>query len=328
MRRLLAAVFCCLFASGACAAEFVFRYGHTQAEQHPRSQSMLFFKRELEARSGGRIQADVYFSGVLGTEREVMDMVTTGALQGTRGAFFVDANPKYAIFMLPFLTQNWEQARRLMYSEFTARINADAAARGFHIPACGISQGFRAHTNNVRPLRAPEDFKGMRLRVPPLEVFVRTASAFGANPQNIPFTETYQAIRTGVVDGQDNPPSNIWDYKIHEVQKYLSISNYATGPDPLIVNLQWYEGLPGELRGIFDETARAMIRYSDDINQRSEQDYIDKLARTMEVTYVDEANLNAFAELAKPVYQHFIDKGVFTWDDVEEARRIARGEAE
>ena len=314
----------CISSAGAYAqSTYLFRYAHSQPEPHPRSVSMQFFERELEDRSAGRIEVDVYFSGVLGTERELMDMVTTGALQGTRGAFFTDANPRYTIFMMPFLVQNWEQARRLMYSDFTREINAGAAANGFHIPASGISQGFRAHTNNVRPIASPDDLKGLKMRVPPQEVYLLTAQAFGSNPQDIPYSEAYQAISTGVVDGQDNAPSNIWDYKVHEVQQYLTITNYATGPDPMIVNLAWYEELPPDLREVFDQVSVETIMLSDDMNERSEQDYISRLSQVLETTVVDAQGLAAFAELALPVYEHFIDKGVFSREDVERARRIA-----
>lgn len=327
MRFLFGTWFLCLSCADVCAqAPYLFRYAHSQPEPHPRSVSMQFFERELEQRSGGRIEVDVYFSGVLGTERELMDMVTTGALQGTRGAFFADANPRYTIFMMPFLVQDWEQARRLMYSDFTREINAGAAANGFHIPASGISQGFRAHTNNVRPIASPDDLRGLKMRVPPQEVFLLTAQAFGANPQDIPYSEAYQAIRTGVVDGQDNAPSNIWDYKVYEVQKYLSITNYATGPDPMIVNLAWYEELPPDLKEVFDQVSAETIRFSDDMNEQSEQDYIERLSGVLETTIVDAQGLEEFAELARPVYRHFIDRGVFSWDDVQRARRIARGE--
>ena len=324
MRFIFGVWFSCIFCAGAYAqTTYLFRYAHSQPEPHPRSVSMQFFERELEHRSAGRIEVDVYFSGVLGTERELMDMVTTGALQGTRGAFFTDANPRYTIFMMPFLVQNWEQARRLMYSDFTREINAGAAANGFHIPASGISQGFRAHTNNVRPIASPDDLKGLKMRVPPQEVYLLTAQAFGSNPQDIPYSEAYQAISTGVVDGQDNAPSNIWDYKVHEVQKYLTITNYATGPDPMIVNLAWYEELPPDLREVFDQVSVETIRFSDDMNERSEQDYISRLSQVLETTVVDAQGLAAFAELARPVYEHFIDKGVFSREDVERARRIA-----
>ncbi len=254
-------------------------------------------------------------------------MVATGILQGTRGGLFPDANPKYNLFLLPFLVEDWDQALRLIYSDFTARINREARANGFHIPACGISQGFRAHTTSVRPIRSPSDFVGLKLRIPPLEVYIVTAQAFGANPQEIPFIEVYQAIKTGVIDGQDNALSNIWDTKIYEVQKYMSVTNYSTGPDPLIVNLDWYEALPEELQVLFDQVAVEAIRYSDRLNRESEADYIKRLSDKLEVNYVTVEALQQFREKTQAVYEHFVKKGYFTWEEIEEARRVARGEA-
>ena len=250
---LLAALF--LGGCGSSSQQIVFKYGNEQPEAALRSQSMLFFKKELEKRSEGRIRVELFFGGVLGNERELMDLVATGAFQGTRGGFFADANPKFNLFTLPFLVEDWDQAIRLMNSPFMAAVNKGARERGFHIPATGVSQGFRAHTNNKHPIRSPEDLKGLKMRVPSQEVYVQTAKAFGANPQEIPYIEVYQALQTGVVDGQDNAPANIWDFKVHEVSKYLTISNYATGPDPFMVNLSWFESLPEDLQTLFDEVA-------------------------------------------------------------------------
>ena len=108
------------------------------------------------------------------------------------------------------------------------------------------------------------------MRVPPQDVFVQTALAFGANPQEIAAVEVYQALQTGRVDGQDNAASNIWDYKIHEVSEFMTVTNYATGPDPFFVNLEWYESLPDDLRRIFDTVAREAIALSDKLNREKE----------------------------------------------------------
>ena len=210
---LLLAALCCT----RDTPTYNFRYANSQPPSHPRSKSMVFFEEELEKRTGGRIQVETYFSGVLGIERDVMDMVATGVLQGTRGGLYVDANIKYSIFELPFLVEDWDQALRLVNSDFTARLNAEGRRNGYHVPACGISQGFRAHTTSVRPIRDPEDFRGLKLRVPPQEPNVILTTVLGANPQEIPFTEVYQAAKTGVIDGQDNAPSNLWELRVHEV---------------------------------------------------------------------------------------------------------------
>ncbi len=315
-----------LLACSPADDHYLFRYGHSQPAQAPRSQSMVFFENELEARTDGKIQVENYFSATLGSEREMMDMVATGALQGTRGGLFADANPKFVIFMLPFLVSDWDQATRLLNSDLTKRINEGARLRGFHIPATGISQGFRAHTNNVRPINTAGDLAGLKMRVPPQEIYVLTAQALGSSPQEMPVSEVYSALKTGVLDGQDNPPSNIWDYKFFEVQKFMTITNYATGPDPFIVDLNWYERLPTDLKKIFDEVAIEAIAFSDKLNRESEQDYISRLEQEMEINYVGEDDLDLFRQLTDPVVRDFIERGVFTDEDLRIAREVARGE--
>ncbi len=319
-----------MFVLSACNARqdaHVFRYGHSQSAAATRSESMRYFERELEQRSNGRIQVENFFSGVLGNEREMMDMVATGVLQGTRGGLFADANPKYVIFMLPFLVEDWDQALALVESEFADRINQGARSNGFHIPAVGISQGFRAHTNDVRPIQSPADFRGLKMRVPPQLVYVRTAEIFGASPQEMPASEIYGALRTGVLDGQDNPPANIWDYKLHEVQRYMTITHYATGPDPFIVDLDWYEGLPDDLKTLFDAIAVETMRHSDQLNREAELAMIAELATVLEINYVSGEELLPFQELSQQVYDYFVDSGVVSADEIREASRAARGDA-
>ena len=252
---LLAVVLLFFISCGDKNSDYVFKYSNEQPESAIRSQSMLYFKEKLEKETNGKIRVELFFGGILGNERELMDLVSTGALQSTRGGFFNDANSKYNLLTLPFLIADWDQAQRLVSSSFMDSINDGAKANGFHIPATGISQGFRAHTNNKKPILHPRDFKGLKMRVPMQEVFIQTAKAFGSNPQELAAIDIYQALQTGVIDGQDNPPSNIWDFKMHEVSKYLTVTNYATGPDPFIVNLDWYNKLPPDLQKIFNRVA-------------------------------------------------------------------------
>ena len=325
MKSLILCFAVLLVGCGSPSGENVFRYGHSQPPQSPRSQSMLFFEEELEARSGGRIRVENYFSGTLGSEREMMDMVATGVLQGTRGGLFADANPKFVVFMLPFLIENWDQAIRLVNSDFTAEINRGARDQGFHVPATGISQGFRAHTNNVRPIESPADLRDLKMRVPPQEIYVLTARAFGASPQELPASDIYSALKTGVLDGQDNPPSNIWDYRIHEVQEYMTITHYSTGPDPFMVSLDWYENLDTDLQELFDVVASEAIVYSDELNRRSEVTYIERLRDELSINVLNPDQQKAFRALVSPVYEHFIKSGVLTDSDITRARNIAEG---
>ena len=303
---------------------YVFKYSNEQPETAIRSQSMLFFKERLEKESDGKIKVDLFFSGVLGNERELMDLVSTGALQGTRGGFFNDVNPKFNLLTLPFLVSNWDEASNLVNSSLMETINAGSRTNGFHVPATGISQGFRAHTNNKKPILTPRDFKGLKMRVPMQEVFIQTARAFGANPQELAAIDIYQALQTGVIDGQDNPPSNIWDFKMYEVSKFLTVTNYATGPDPFIVNLKWYNTLPPDLKIVFDRVAKEAISKSDQMNREKESEYLNMLSKHLKINYISGKDLIPFQEAVKPVYNYFINKGMFTMAEIEEAQKIAK----
>ncbi len=315
-----------IFLSSACASstddQIVFKYANEQPEAALRSQSMLFFKEELEKRTEGKIKVDLFFSGVLGKERELMDLVATGALQGTRGGYYSDANPKYQLFQLPFIIDNWDKALCVVGSNFMARLNEEARANGFHVPATGISQGFRAHTTSDKPIQHPDDLAGLKLRVPSQEVYIQTALAFKANPQEIPYIDVYQAMQTGVVDAQDNAPANIWDFKVYEVSNYLTISNYATGPDPFLVNLSWYEALPDGLKSIFDAVAVDAMALSDRNNREKEQEYIESLSAHLEVNFIEGDDLDPFKEAVKPVYDYFVKQGIITIEDLERVRAI------
>ncbi len=313
-----------LISGPVLAADFVFKYGNSQPDFDARSQSMAFFEKELEKRSGGRIDVQNYFGAVLGNEREMMDQVTTGLLQATRGGFFSEASPKFSILQLPFLVANWEEAICVARSDWMKQIQAEASKGAYHIPATGISQGFRAHTNNVRPLTTPADLVGLKMRVPGQEVYIETSKALGASPQSMPFSETYQAFKTGVVDGQDNPPANIAAMKIQEVQKYMSITNYSTGPDPLIVNKAWYEKLPADLQKVFDEVAVEALAHSDKAYQEGEADLIKELGKSMKINYVEGAELAKFAAATQPIHELFVKKGDFTQADIDGAKAAAK----
>ncbi len=309
-------------AAAPVAAEdtILFRYANAQNASDPRSVSMEFFKQELEKRTAGRIRVENYFGGILGTEREMADAVAIGALQGTRGGMFEDASVKFNIVLLPYLVESWEEAVCLARSEWMMEVAAEGRERGFHIPAVGISQGFRAHGSKKRAIRTVEDFDGLKIRVPGAqEVFHRTENALGANPQGIAQAETYAALRTGVVDGTTAPPSDLWDRRQYEVLDSITIDTHATGPDPLMVNLAWYQRLPADLRRTFDEVARETLAHSDELYSKSEDDIITKLSEHVEIIHPAPNVRDQMRARTKPVYDFFVDRGDYGWDDIDAA---------
>ncbi len=303
---------------------YVFKYAHTQSPSHPRSVSMDFFKEQIEKASNGRIQVELYYNGVLGKEAEVLDMVKIGTVQGSRGGLFERANKKFLIYTLPFMFENTDQVLTVMNSEFGDKVNAGALDNGLYIPATGVAGGFRNITNNVRPITTVEDVKGLKMRTPPIDMTIKTFGAIGANPQQVAYTETYMALKSGVVDGQENPFSNTVDMKFYEPQKYLSVVNWQVHPDPFYVNPDWYENLPDDLKAVFDSAAESAMKYSNEVWLGSEIEYFYTLKDNLEVNELTSETRKGFVEAVKPVWQGYVDEGYFTWDEINEVLAIAQ----
>jgi TRAP-type C4-dicarboxylate transport system substrate-binding protein len=152
---------------------------------------------------------------------------------------------------------------------------------------------------------------------------IKTFTALGANPQQVAYTETYMALKTGVVDGQENPFSNTVDMKFYEAQDYLSVVNWQVHPDPFYVNPDWYDALPTDLQNIFDSVAESAIKYSNEIWLGSEKDYFYILKDNLEVNELTSDARADFVEAVEPVWQGYVDEGYFTWDEINEVLAIA-----
>ena len=303
---------------------YVFKYSNSQSDSHPRSLSMVYFKGKLEEASGGRITVELYTGGTLGKEAEVLDMVKTGQIQGCRGGLFERVNPKYLIYTLPFMWDNTDQVLKAMRSDFGQKINDGARENGFYVPACGVAGGFRNITSNIKPIKKPADLKGLKMRTPPIDMTLKTFKALGANPQQVPYVEVYMSLKTGVVDAQENPFSNIVDMKFYEAQKYLSVVKWQIHPDPFYVNPQWYDSLPDDLKEVFDKVSKETMEYSDKIWLESENDFFKVLKDNLEVNELSPAETAEFAKAVKSVWDGYVKDGFFTQAEIDEAIKAGK----
>ncbi len=313
-----------LSANPASAETYTFKFAHSQPLTSVRHKSMVVFKERLEKDSGGQITVELFGGGVLGTESEVMDMVKVGNLQGTRGGQFAKANKKFLLYTLPFLFDDTDSVLKAMRSDFGSLIAAAAKENGYYIPATGVAGGFRQFTNNKHPIETPADIAGLKMRTPPIETIIKTVQALDASPQSVPYKETYMALKTGVVDGEENPCSNIAEMKFYEVQKYLSLVNYQIHPDPLFVNLGWYEALPADLKTVFDKAAKDAMEWSDTHWLASENDYLATLEKHLKVNAVSADKRALFVDKVKPVWDHYVTEGYFTRAEIDAALAAAK----
>ena len=148
--------------------------------------------------------------------------------------------------------------------------------------------------------------------------------ALGASPQSMPYGETYMGLKMGVVDGQENPPSNIVEMKFYETQKYLSIVNYQIHPDAFFVNLKWYQALPADLKTAFDKAAKEAMEWSDTHWLASESGYLDTLKKNMTVNTITPENRVKFVAKVKPVWDFYVKDGTFTDAEIQAVIKAGR----
>ena len=329
MRKFTCAIFCCfmvivaLAACGAASAAPVhtMRIGHAQPENNPRHISLLAFKEMVEEKTNGGIFVEIFPVGQLGTEKEMLEAVMMGTLQGFRGGQF-DFLPKLLIFSLPFLVENSTQIDALLNSDFALELCEPSQADNTLILGMGDAGGFRQFSNNVRPIKSPADLVGLKMRTNGMDTMDRTFRALGATTVVIPYGELYMALRTGVADGQENPAVNVEGMKFYEVQRYFTAVNYQFHPDPFYVNLTWFNGLPAEYQQILKECTPEMMRINNQAIADNQDAAFKVIAEHAELYHLTEAELQAFKDAAQVVYDDYVAEGKLTQAELDKMRQI------
>lgn len=321
----------CIFSIGisgtVLAAEkaTAMKIGHSFPVNTSRHQSLLKFKEIVEERTNGEIVVELYPSGQLGTEMEMLEAVKMGMLEGLRCGPFEDAAAELMIYTMPFLFSDMDAVHRVTRSDVTDRIVQATEKNGIKVLAVGDSGEFRHFTNNSRPITKPEDMKGLKMRTPPMESIIKIMEAIGANPVSIPFAETYMALKTGVADGEENPFTNIDKMKFYEVQKYLSVVNYQYHAEMLYVPLPWFNALDKATQDILVECAKEHMLLNDELLKKESLESYQVLVDNMEVNTLTEEQRQVFIDRVQPVYEYYINKGVFSQANIDEIRSIAAG---
>lgn len=313
--------------AGGSEKPVVMKVAHAQPEHTPRHKSYVRFKELVEERSNGTIEVEIYPHGELGVEHDVTEQVKLGTIQSTRSGSFEMITPKLLIYTMPFLFEDVEGLRKITRGPLGEKLVAkDAEKNGFKLLATGDAGYFRHFTNNVRPIETPEDMEGLKMRTPPIESIIKTMEALGANPVSIPYAEVYMALKTGVADGQENPFINIEAMKFHEVQKYLTVVNYQWHPDPFVVNLEWYNNLKPEHQKIVKEAAVEAMEYNDSMMKSASEEAFNKIKDSFdEITRLTDQQRQVFIDAVQPVYDYYINKGLFSMAELEQIRETAAG---
>ncbi|HJV79552.1 TRAP transporter substrate-binding protein [Noviherbaspirillum sp.] len=268
--RLTLIVLTALALSGSAMAQapIVIKFSHVVANDTPKGKGAERFKELAEKLTNGRVKVEVYPNSTLYKDKEEMEALQLGAVQmlapsvskfGPLGA------KEFEVFDLPYIFPS----KAVLYRVTEGQIGKDLFKKLEPKGITGLAywdNGFKVMTAN-KPMHTPADFKGLKLRIQSSKVLDAQMRALGANPQMLAFSEVYQAMQTGVVDGGENTPSNVYTQKMHEVQKHLTVSDHGYIGYAVIVNKKFWDGLPSDIRAQLEEAMRGATKYANSVSQ-------------------------------------------------------------
>jgi C4-dicarboxylate-binding protein DctP len=304
------AVLACTAAAPA-APPIVLRFSHVVAVDTPKGQAAEFFRRRAEELTGGRVRVEVFPNSTLYKDREEIEALQLGAVQmlaPSLSKFGPLGLGEFEVFDLPFIFKDYAALRKVTQGPVGKALLAKLEAKGI----VGLSywdNGFKCFSG-PRPLRAPADFRGLRMRIQPSVVLDAQMRALGALPQVMAFSDVYPALRAGVVDGTENPISNLYTQRMHEVQRHLTLTNHGYLGYATIVNKRFWDGLPGDVRRQLEQAMSEATEYANRIaKEKNDEDLARvKAAGTTEVHAPTPAERLALEKALLPVHAQVADR--------------------
>lgn len=289
--------------SGASAETLKLRLSVESTPGAPTQQMLAAFRDELQAELGDQVEIEYFDSGTLGDEIVHMQQVRTGQLDVIPiGSDAVQLDSKWAVFDIPFLFADREAVARVLDGDIGNQLDTSFQEQA-GLKVLGFGEiGFRNISNNVRPVRVPEDLKGLKLRTPGSKTRILAFEMLGASPIKMNIGEVYLALQQGVVDGQENPLSNIRKWSWYEVQKYISMSRHVYTPITFVMNLEKYQSLSDEQRAAVDSAARKAVLSSRQYGTESDANLVAEIEELSKgkVAFND-IDSAAFQEAAEPI---------------------------
>jgi C4-dicarboxylate-binding protein DctP len=264
-----AAVGCLMSAPVALAQDpILIKFSHVVAPDTPKGKGAEKFKELAEKATAGKVKIEVYPNSQLYKDKEELEALQLGAVQmlaPSLAKFGPLGAKEFEVFDLPYIFPNKTVLRRVTEGPIGKKLFQKLESKGI-IGLAYWDNGFKIMSAN-KPLIKPEDMKGQKMRIQSSKVLDAQMRALGALPQVMAFSEVYQALQTGVVDGTENPPSNMYTQKMHEVQKNATITEHGYLGYAVIVNKKFWDGLPADIRTELEGAMKEATAYANDIAQ-------------------------------------------------------------
>lgn len=288
-------------------AEYIIRFAHVVTPATSKGMAAERFAELIEERTNGRIKVQIYPESQLGSDREIIEQMQSGAVQ--MNAPFTGVLPtfvdKFEFFDLPFLFTDREQAYELLNGELLEVLGEDLIGQDLYL--LGFWDGGPKHlTNSVHPIESPEDMDGLKMRASQSPLLIQQFQDLNAGGVSIDFSELYTSLQTETVDGQENPLSNIVTRRFYEVQDYLTLSGHGYMAYPLIISKEFYDDLPEDLQIAVNEVAQEVTEWQWAEAEKAEEEYMEILNDSdIQITELSAEQKEEFETAMSGVYEEF-----------------------
>jgi len=279
------------------------KFGHVGKPGSLFAESVENFAKIANAKLGSKAKVTVFGSSQLGDDKAGMQKLKLGTVDmWLPSSVMASIHDEFGVFDMPFIIKDRNHMMKVEKSVLPKMAKNLEAKTGYQF--IGVwENGFRHITNNVRPINLPDDLKGIKLRTPKSKWRLKMFQSYGANPTPMAFSEVFTALKTGTMDGQENPYAQIASAKFQEVQKYLSITSHVYTPAYVAVHKDHYSKIPADVRKILEAAAKENQKFVYKRAAELEKSLLDVIKKAG--VKVNTANNAAFVKASKGVYDQF-----------------------
>jgi C4-dicarboxylate-binding protein DctP len=268
-------------------APIVIKFSHVVAPDTPKGKGADKFKELAEKYTNGRVKVEVYPNSQLYKDKEEVEALQLGAVQmlaPSLAKFGPLGAKEFEVFDLPFILPDKAALRRVTDGALGKRLFQKLETKGI-VGLAYWDNGFKVMSAN-KPLREPADFRGLKMRIQSSKVLEAQFRALGAIPQVMAFSEVYQGLQTGVVDGSENTPSNMYTQKHHEVQKYLTLSDHGYIGYAVIANKKSWDGLPADVKPQVEKAMADSTAYANEISGKENEEALAEMKKSGKTEFI------------------------------------------
>jgi C4-dicarboxylate-binding protein DctP len=289
----------------AAQAQIVLKFSHVVAPDTPKGKGAEKFKELGEKYTSGKVKIEVYHNSTLYKDKEELEALQLGAVQmlaPSNSKFGPIGVKEFEVFDLPYILPNQAALTKVTTGPLGQKLLKLLEPKGM-VGLAYWDNGFKQMSAN-KPLKLPEDYKGLKFRIQSSKVLEAQFRLLGATPQVMAFSEVYQALQTGVVDAQENTASNIYTQKFDEVQKYTTLTNHGYIGYIVVVNKKFWDGLPADIREQLTRAMKEATDYTNEIARLENEEALQEIKKKgrSQIIIPTEAETTQMRKAMEPIY--------------------------